>query len=62
MRDHGDKRMEDTSNEHDRFAKQNEHCEDGDDHVEIGGAAVGQLVILCVLCWGTQVNEQLAPW
>ena len=41
MRNHGHKWMEDTSNVHDRFAKQNEHCEDGDDHVEICGATVG---------------------
>ena len=62
MRKHRDKWMEDTSNEHDRFAKEYEHCEDGNDHVEICGAAVCQPVILCILEWGRLVNEQLAPW
>lgn len=52
MRKHRDKWVEDTSNEHDRFAKEHEHCEDGDDHVEICSAAVGQPVILCILGLG----------
>ena len=49
MRNHRDNWMEDTSDEHDRFAKEDEHCEDGDDHVEICDATVRQPVILCVL-------------
>ena len=35
MRNHRDEWMQDTSDEHDRFAEEDEHCEDGDDHVEI---------------------------
>ena len=51
MRNHREKWMEDSSNEHDSFAKQYEHCEDGDDHVEICGAAVGQPIIPYILGW-----------
>ena len=49
MRKHREKWMKDTSNKHDRFAKEDKHCEDSDNHVEICGATVGQPVILCVL-------------
>ena len=49
MRKHREKWMKDTSNKHDRFAKEHKHCEDSDNHVEICGAAVGQPVILCIL-------------
>ena len=52
MRKHRDKWMEDTSDEHDRLAKEYEHCENSDDNVEVCGAALGQPVILCVLGQG----------